>query len=65
MSVDTYQLSDFRTGDQVWAFHPRTLGVMYWGTVETVGRKWLTVRMAPDGRSYRIRPGDVGEIKRR
>jgi hypothetical protein len=61
MNIDTYSLSDFEPGDRVWCFHPGTLGVMYWGTVEKIGRKYLTVRMAPTGDAYRIPPSDVGE----
>lgn len=60
--IDTYTLDDFRVGDRVRAFHPRTLGVMHWGSVTRVGRKWLTVAFRTAPGVYRIDPRDVSDI---
>lgn len=60
--IDTYTLADFKVGDRVKAFHPQTMGVMHWATVEKVGRKALTVRWHVTGRTGFLRTRDVSEI---
>lgn len=60
MTVDPlYNLADFQVGDRVHAFHPGTLGVCHWATVEKVGRKWLTVQWHVTGKVGRVLAADV------
>lgn len=57
---DLYTLADFKVGDIVRAFHPRTFGVVYTAEVKTVGRTWLTVDFkGGDYATRRIAPRDV------
>lgn len=55
----TYELADLHVGQRVRAFHPGTLGVAHAATVETVGRKYVTVRWNITGRTSRLIPGHV------
>lgn len=59
----TYPLADFQPGDRVqlhsatdaWARGDR------YGTVESIGRKWLYVRMDRSSALRRVAPADVAE----
>jgi hypothetical protein len=55
-------LSDLRVGQTVRAFHPRTLGVIYTGTVERVGTKWVHVHFPISGSVHKMAPRYVTEI---
>jgi hypothetical protein len=56
----TFTLSDFKVGDTVEAFHPAMFGVVCFGTVTIVGRKWLTIDFGTiRGGTFRVLPGDV------
>jgi len=60
--TNRFDLSDFKVGDNVQAFHPRMLGVVLYGTVVTVGRKWLTVDFGPiRGGTFKVSAADVTE----
>lgn len=60
--IDTFTLSDFKVGDNVQAFHPRTLGVIHYGTVTKVGRTYLTVDFGSLlGGAFRVSAGDVSQ----
>lgn len=59
-------LADVAVGDRVRAFHPATLGVIYHGTVVTVGRKWVHVDFGTLlGGRYRVAPCHVVEVVER
>lgn len=58
-SYGTYTLADLHVGQRVRAFHPATFGVAHYATVETVGRKYVTVRWHITDRTSRLVPEHV------
>lgn len=62
MAYRDYELADLHVGDEVRAFHPRSLGVIWPGEVAKVGRKMVHIRFGVDGRTYRLNPKYVSEI---
>jgi hypothetical protein len=52
----------FEVGELVKAFHPAMFGVVLYGRVVSVGRKWLRVDFGPiRGGVWRVGPADVTE----
>lgn len=59
-----YTLKDFRVGDRV-ELHPATdlwMRGARFGTVDGVGRKFLTVRLDLRGHGVRVTPENIGDI---
>lgn len=57
--ADYYDIGDFAPGHRVQAFHPWTLGVAHWATVNKVGRKLLHVTWHVVEGPKTVRPADV------
>ena len=58
--TSNFTIADFTVGDNVQAFHPRMLGVVLYGTVTKVGRKYLTVDFGSlRGGAFRVTVADV------
>ena len=43
-----------KPGSRARFFHPRTLGVMHWGTVVRVAKKGYRVKFDVDGKTYLV-----------
>jgi hypothetical protein len=58
--ITMFTLADFTVGDNVQAFHPAMFGVIVYGRVVTVGRKWLHIDFGPiHGGTYKVHPENV------
>jgi len=53
-------MSDVHVGLRAKFFHPRTLGVMHWGTVRKVHKNGdVTVHFEVDDRQWRTKPDNI------
>jgi hypothetical protein len=58
--MNEYTIADFKVGENVQAFHPKMFGVVLYGHVVTVGRKWLHIDFGPiRGGTFRVHPSHV------
>lgn len=55
-------LAEIHEGDTVRAFHPRTMGVIYTGTVRMVGRTLVHVHFPISDTVHKLAPRDVVEV---
>lgn len=60
--IDTYTIADFKVGETIQAFNPGKFGVIDYGRIVKVGRKWLHVDFGPRcGGIQRVGPRDVSQ----